>query len=75
MSINEPASPDNPLIETYAHTLDQQPSQPTPAGIDPDNPPWGLGKAVLVWFISLVLLILLQIAVGVPYVFFKKMTL
>jgi uncharacterized protein len=70
----EPASADNPLNETYAHTSDQQFSPPPPAVINPDNPPWGTGWAVLVWASSLLLLIFMQFAVGVPYVLYKVMT-
>jgi membrane protease YdiL (CAAX protease family) len=71
VSTNEPASPDIPLIDAYAHTSDQLPTQPVPAEINPDNPPWGLGWAVLVWVISLLLLVFMQIAVAVPYVVYK----
>ena len=74
MSTNEPASPDIPLIETYAPVSDQQPTQPAPAVIEPDNPPWGVGWAVLVWVTSLVLLVFMQIAVAVPYVVYKTMS-
>ncbi|MGH9873354.1 MAG: lysostaphin resistance A-like protein [Pyrinomonadaceae bacterium] len=74
MSTNEPASPDNTLIETYADTSDQPPSPLPPAVINPDDPPWGVGWALLVWGSSLAFLILIQIAVGVPYVIYKVTT-
>lgn len=74
MFTNDPALPDNPLIENYAPSVDQQTSQPAPAVIDPDNPPWGLGRAILVWAISLAILVLTQLAVGVPYVVYRIMS-
>jgi len=74
VSTNEPASPDIPLIETYAHASDQQTTPPAPAVINPDDPPWGVGWAVLVWVTSLVILVFMQIAVAVPYVVYKTMS-
>jgi membrane protease YdiL (CAAX protease family) len=71
VSTNEPASPDISLIDAYAHTSDQQPTPPAPAEINPDDPPWGVGWAVLVFVTSLVLLVVMQIAVAVPYVVYK----
>jgi membrane protease YdiL (CAAX protease family) len=71
VSTNEPASPEIPLIDAYPHLSDQQPIPPAPAEINPDDPPWGLGWAVLVWVTSLVLLVFMQIAVAVPYVVYK----
>jgi membrane protease YdiL (CAAX protease family) len=71
VSTNEPALPDIPLIETYAPASDQQPTETAPAVINPDDPPWGVGWAVLVWVTSLVLLVFMQIAVAVPYVVYK----
>jgi membrane protease YdiL (CAAX protease family) len=71
VSTNEPASPEIPLIDAYAHPSDQQPIQPAPAVINPDDPPWGVGWAVLVWVTSLVILVFMQIAVAVPYVIYK----
>lgn len=35
--------------------------------IDPNNPPWGLGGAVLVWFLSLVVQILIPVIFLIPY--------
>ena len=74
MSTNEPASTDISLTDAYAHTSDQQPTQPAPAEINPDDPPWGVGWAVLVLVTSLVLLVFMQIAVAVPYVVYKTRT-
>jgi len=71
VSTNEPVSPDIPLIDAYAHTSDHEPIQPAPAEINPDDPPWGVGWAVLVWVTSLAILVFMQIAVAVPYVVYK----
>lgn len=71
MSTNEPASPDIPLIDAYAHTSDHEPIRPAPAEINPDDPPWGVGWAVLVFVASLVVLVVMQIAVAIPYVVYK----
>jgi membrane protease YdiL (CAAX protease family) len=38
---------------------------------DPDNPPWGLGSALLVWFASIVLIILMPVVFLVPYAWAK----
>lgn len=38
---------------------------------DPDNPPWGLGSALLVWFASIVLIILMPVVFLLPYAWAK----
>ena len=40
---------------------------PSPARPDPDNPPWGLGGAVGVLFMSFMLMVLTQVLFLVPY--------
>ncbi len=42
------------------------PNVPTPP-IDPNNPPWGIGGAFLVWFASLLLLAIVPLLFVVPY--------
>ena len=74
MSTNEPVSPASSLIDAFAHTSDQEPIKTAPAEINPDDPPWGVGWAVLVFVISLVILVFMQIAVAVPYVIYKTMS-
>ena len=74
MSTNEPVSPDRALIDAYAHTSDQETSQPVPTEINPDDPPWGVGWAVLIFVASLLILVFMQIAVAVPYVVYKTMS-
>ena len=74
MSTNEAASPNKLLIEADDANSDQQPSPPAFEVVNPDDPPWGLGQAVLVWVTSVALLILMQFAVGVPYVVYKAVS-
>ena len=35
--------------------------------LDPDNPPWGLGRAILVWVVSIVLIVLMPVVFLLPY--------
>jgi len=71
VSINETASPDKVLLETYSDAPAQQPRQPPSAAINPDDPPWGLSQAVLVWVISVVLLFFVPLLAIIPYVAYK----
>jgi len=47
------------------------PASPVAPGIhepiDPNNPPWGLGGALLVWFVSILLLIVIPFFFLIPY--------
>lgn len=74
MSINETASPDQLLIETYPGPAQQQPSPPALVTTNPDDPPWGVSQAVLVWFISVALLVFVPILAALPYVLYKFLT-
>jgi uncharacterized protein len=40
---------------------------PQPAPYDANNPPFGLGGALLVWFLSLVLLVIIPLILLIPY--------
>ena len=71
MSTNEPALPDKPLIEIYPDASDQQPSHPSFVPVDPDNPPWSVPRALLVWVISVALLFFLPLFGAIPYVIYK----
>lgn len=71
MSTNEPTSPDKLLIATYPDAPGQQPSHPAFVAIDPDDPPWGVSQAVLVWVISVVLLLFVPLVAVIPYVVLK----
>lgn len=51
----------------------QQPPPPVPVG--PDNPPWGVGGAVLTWVGSVVLLIIVQSAFTLGYIVYRHVNL
>lgn len=71
MSTNEPASPDKLLIETYPDAPGQQPSRPAFVAINPDDPPWGVPQAVMLWVVSVVLLLFVPLIPVIPYVVYK----
>lgn len=63
-------------IGSYPTIPDDQPllaeipsAVPGSTPVDPNNPPWGLGGALLVWFASLFLQIIVPIIFIVPYAF------
>jgi membrane protease YdiL (CAAX protease family) len=73
VSTNYPSIPDSlpapnvpEQFEPPAPTTDALTAKP-----DPDNPPWGLLQAFLVWLISFALVLLVPLAVGIPYVVYK----
>jgi membrane protease YdiL (CAAX protease family) len=70
--MNEPAPADNPQVETYPGPFDLPSSPPRPTPIGPDNPPWGIPEAVIVWLVSVVLLILVPVVCAIPYVVYKQ---
>jgi membrane protease YdiL (CAAX protease family) len=71
VSTNEPASPDKLLIETYPDAPGQQPSHPALAAINPDNPPWGVFLAVLLWVVSVLFLLFVPLLAVIPYVVYR----
>jgi membrane protease YdiL (CAAX protease family) len=71
VSTNEPASPNKLLIETYPDASGQQPSQPALVAISPDNPPWGVLQAVLVWVVSVLFLLFVPLVAIIPYVVYR----
>lgn len=42
--------------------------------IDPNDPPWGLGGALLVWFASVALILVLQPLLLIPYSLYRGLT-
>ena len=71
MSINEPASPDKLLVETYTDASTQQPSHSAFVAMNPDDPPWGVSHAVLLWLISVASLFFVPLLGIIPYVLYK----
>ena len=72
VSINESASPVTPLIEIQP-SADLGPAFTAPAAIDPDNPPWGILQALLLWLLSVALIIILPVFSILPYVVYQMM--
>ncbi len=50
------------------------PAAPLQQRIDPDNPPWGVGMAVLVWLASLLLLAIASALALIPYAAHRGIT-
>ena len=72
MSISESAPPVTPLIGIQS-SADLGPGF-VPAAIDPDNPPWGLLHALLLWVMSVLLIVLVPLFAVLPYFVYKTMT-
>jgi membrane protease YdiL (CAAX protease family) len=53
--------------ESYASLEHSSDVQPPSLVVDPNNPPWGLLAAVLTWLGSVVLLLVMNLVVVVPY--------
>jgi membrane protease YdiL (CAAX protease family) len=73
VSINESASPVTPLIEVQS-AADRDPDVVVPAAIDPNDPPWGIPHALIVWVISVVLIVVVPIVAILPYVVYRMIT-
>ncbi len=60
------STPIEPLPgENYASAFAAEPI--TTTSIDPNNPPWGIGTALLVWLASVAMLVVMQALVIIPY--------
>lgn len=68
-SLITPLPPDS--YAGFAHGLTQAPpsstDQASPDEVNPDNPPWGVGTAFLVWIASALLLLFMPVIVLIPY--------
>lgn len=66
------SAPAQPLIDVPA-SIPQPLEQPLPAPttIDPDNPPWGLLPAFIVWVLSVALLVVVPIILLIPYLVYR----
>ncbi|HYJ88425.1 MAG TPA: type II CAAX endopeptidase family protein [Pyrinomonadaceae bacterium] len=73
MSINESASPVTPLVEVQS-AADRGPDLVVPAAIDPNDPPWGIPHALIVWVLSVVLIVVVPILAILPYVVYRMIT-
>lgn len=57
-------------IDDYVESL-SLPVEEKPAAIDPDNPPWGIGVGLFVWFSSVILIVIFQTIFLIPYLIVK----
>jgi membrane protease YdiL (CAAX protease family) len=55
-------------------TVAPAPAPPDAQAIDPDNPPWGVGMALLAWFGSIALLFIFQIIAAIAYFAYRMAT-
>ena len=72
MSINESASPVTPLIEIQS-SADLGPDFVAAAAIDPDDPPWRLLHAFILWLMSVSLIVVVPLVSVLPYIIYKMM--
>jgi uncharacterized protein len=73
VSINESASPVTPLIDVQS-AADRGPDLVVPAAIDPNDPPWGIPHALIVWVISVVLIVVVPLLLILPYIVYRMIT-
>jgi membrane protease YdiL (CAAX protease family) len=73
VSINESASPVTPLIEVQS-SADRGPDLVVPSAIDPNDPPWGIPHALVIWVISVVLIVVVPLLLILPYVVYRMIT-
>jgi membrane protease YdiL (CAAX protease family) len=73
VSTNEPAPPEKVLIEALRGVAGPPLPHDAFEAINPDNPPWGISHAVLVWVISVALLFFVPLLAVIPYVLYKIM--
>lgn len=71
MSINDPTSPEQLLVEPDVGDANQDPTPTSFVSINPDDPGWGVTQAVLVWLTSVALLFLVPLIAIIPYVIYK----
>ena len=65
------ASPVEPLIEGRPDASDSRSSRPTFVSINPNDPPWGVSQALLIWLISIAFLFIVPLLAIIPYVTYR----
>jgi membrane protease YdiL (CAAX protease family) len=58
--------------DNYAGLAHESGESPATVQVDPDNPPWGLMTALLVWVASVLLIALLPLIALIPYALYKS---
>ena len=74
MITEDPLPVSQPLETPLADIPERGNIQQRPPVFTPDNPPWGIGKAIIVWFLSVVCLLLVPLVLVIPYVFYLAMS-
>ena len=69
MNTSEESAPSPKHFQTQLSSVEPDVGG-VPPGSDPNNPPWGLGQAFLTWILSIVLLFLVPLVFGLPYIFY-----
>lgn len=73
MITNESSSLSEPVVDSLSgfpgHSSNQQ-----PVVMNPDDPPWGVGKGLLTWFLSIACLVVVPLLVVVPYLIYLAST-
>ncbi|MDQ6652566.1 MAG: CPBP family intramembrane metalloprotease [Acidobacteriota bacterium] len=65
------ASPVEPLIEASPDASDRRRSPPAFMSTTPNDPPWGVSQALLIWVISIALLFIVPLLAIIPYVLYR----
>lgn len=65
------ASPVEPLIEIRPDAPGRRPGPPAFLSTNPNDPPWGVSQAILIWVISIGLLFIVPLLAILPYVLYK----
>ncbi len=71
MSTNESAYPAEPLIETHPGAPGVQHTRHSFVSTNPNDPPWGVTQALLVWVVSMALLFIVPLLAILPYVLYR----
>lgn len=65
------ASPVKPLIDTRPDAFGGRPHLPSLGLTNPNDPPWGVSQALLIWVISIALLFIVPLLAILPYVLYR----
>ncbi|MGH9883025.1 MAG: lysostaphin resistance A-like protein, partial [Pyrinomonadaceae bacterium] len=73
MSLNE-SVPVKTLIEIESGVPTQHQNVPAALAPNPDNPPWGILQALIVWVVSIMLLLVIPLMLLAPYFFYRVLS-